>query len=71
VLITRSPSPSCGGQEIQEENWTRSNKIAKEIVEMKEGKESQEEKAIDDKETKTLFDDTKILIDSGVYITFI
>jgi hypothetical protein len=53
VLITRSPTPSCGGQEIEDENWTRSNKIAKEIIEMREGKGSQEEEAVDDKETKT------------------
>jgi hypothetical protein len=48
VLITRSPTPSPGGQEIQEENWTRSKKLAKEIVEMREGKESQEEEAVDE-----------------------
>jgi hypothetical protein len=69
VLISRSPAPSCGGQEIQDENWTRSKKIAKEIVEITEEKGSQEEEALDDKETKRLFYDTSILIDSAVCIT--
>jgi hypothetical protein len=51
-------TPSCRGQEIQEENWTGSRKTTKEIVQMRERKASQEKEALDEKETKILFYDT-------------